>query len=153
MIPPKVEESLLALTRALEAGHTTSGLLVGYWASRGRDPDVELHTDVRAASDNLDNNLPGLTRSKNGSASLCDLFTRSEGSTLLIWCAANVERSDVKMAALLAAAISRPEHASDAREIARKRIVQGPLEDALSCAPLLGTGDQLSLPENIEAQA
>jgi serine/threonine-protein kinase len=153
MIPPKVEENLLALTRALDAAHTTPRLIVDYWASRGRDPDVILQKDVQAACDALDAHLPGLTRSKNGSASLCQAFGREEGSTLLIWCRANVERSDVKMAALLAAAIHQPQHAAQARDIARKRIVQGPLEDALSCAPLLGTGDQLSLPENAEAQA
>src|SRR5262249_24106022 len=36
---------------------------------------------------------------------------------------------------------------------ARARVVQGPLLDALACAPLLGDGSQLSLPANVEARA
>ena len=37
--------------------------------------------------------------------------------------------------------------------IARERVVEGPLVDALACAPLLGDGVELSLPENGEALA
>src|SRR5205807_826008 len=37
--------------------------------------------------------------------------------------------------------------------VARGRVVEGPLLDALACAPLLGTGNELALPENAEARA
>src|SRR4029077_16726064 len=39
------------------------------------------------------------------------------------------------------------------RAIARDRVVQGPLVDALGCAPLFGDGACLALPENIEARS
>ena len=153
MIPPKVEESLQTLTRSLDDGRTTTELLVSYWTERGRDPNVILVGADRSAADTLDNNLPGLTRSKNGSNSLCELFHTPLGLTLFAWCTANVERPDVKMASLLAAALKSPGFSQHAEDIARHRIVQGPLEDALSCAPLLGTGDRLADPINIGAQA
>ncbi|OYT68449.1 MAG: hypothetical protein CFK52_14985, partial [Chloracidobacterium sp. CP2_5A] len=47
----------------------------------------------------------------------------------------------------------RPEHRERALLIARNRIAQGPLVDALECAPLLGDGEALRSPESFEAMA
>ena len=74
------------------------------------------------------------------------------GEDLLVWCVANIWRSDVKLAPLLADA-ARSGFRDRARDIARARVVEGPLLDALACAPLLGDGDDLALPVNFEARA
>lgn len=152
MIPPKVEESLQTLTASLRDQKISVDLLVEHWSGRSRDTTSILDQKERAAADLLENNLPGLTRSKNGSASLCELCNTQLGETILAWCASSVERADVKIAPLLTAALRSKNWSQQAEAIARRRIVQGPLEDALSCAPLLGTGDRLSRPENLEAQ-
>ncbi len=153
MIPPKVDESLKTLSSALREGRPTPDELGGYWSTHGRDPEYALSGAAKSAADTLENNLPGLTRSKNGSLSLCDVFDTSSGEALFIWCNASVERADVRMAPLLAAALATDPFSERAEEIVRRRIVQGPLEDALASAPLLGTGDRLEAPENTEAQA
>lgn len=156
MIPPKVDEHLQNLANALADGRTPRETLSGYWQSEGRDPACVLSLDSKAASDDLDQLLPGLTRSKNGATSLADLFQtdpQARGEVLFIWCASHVDRPDLKMALLLAAAVKEPSFAERAIAVARDRLIQGPLADALACAPLLGTGDRLSLPENREARA
>ena len=70
-----------------------------------------------------------------------------------MWCAATTWRRDTKLAELLTAAATDARHAPRVRTIARDRVVQGPLVDALGCAPLLGDGTCLALPENTEARA
>ena len=152
MIPPKVEESLQTLTQSLRGQKISAERLIEHWSTRARDASAVLDAEHRVAADHLESNLPGLTRSKNGSARLCELFNTQLGETLLAWCASSVERADVKIAPLLTAALNSATWSKQAEAIARQRIVQGPLEDALSCAPLLGTGDRLSRPENTEAQ-
>src|SRR5690606_38300750 len=72
---------------------------------------------------------------------------------IFVWAAAHAGRSDTKLAHVLAAASQHEDHRVRARIIARNRIVQGPLVDALACAPLLGTGDALRQPESFEALA
>ena len=156
MIPPKVDESLLNLASALADGRLPEDALIDYWRDQGRTEDIALSVDARAASDNLEQSLPGLTRSKNGSHSLAELFhadPKMRGRVLFAWCAAHIERNDVKMAGLLAAAQACESFSTASRDVARSRLVQGPLADALACAPLLGKGDNLALPENREARA
>jgi len=81
-------------------------------------------------------------------------FPPPEGDTAidLAWCAANTWRRDVKLAPHLATAVQAG-FLEEARQVARTRVVEGPLLDALACAPLLGDGDDLALPVNIEARA
>lgn len=74
-------------------------------------------------------------------------------ASLLQWCAQNVARGNVAMSELLGRAVQEPRLVDEARDVARDRIVQGPLVDALCCAPLLGSGDELLLPQNQEARA
>ncbi len=153
MIPPKVEEGLQTLVSALAEGRTNPETLGAVFKSRGRDPEAVLPLDAQSAAETLEHSLPGLTRSKNGATSLSELFGDPRGQVLFLWCDKSVERSDVRMAPLLESALRSSSYSSQAIEVARARLVQGPLTDALACAPLLGTGDQLALPENIEAKA
>ena len=71
----------------------------------------------------------------------------------LAWSAAHVERGDARLAPCLRALAGRENVRGAARELARARIVSGPLVDALECAPLLGDAGELALPENSEARA
>lgn len=156
MIPPKVDEHLQNLASALGDGRTPRETLIGFWRSEGRDPGCVLSLDSKTSADDLDQLLPGLTRSKNGASSLAELFRadpQGRGEVLFTWCASHVDRPDLKMSPLLSAAINEPSFAEGALNVARDRLIQGPLADALACAPLLGTGDRLSSSENTEARA
>ena len=89
-------------------------------------------------------------------SSLCELFGGAEpalAEVLFSWCAASVWRRDVQMARLLAAAAVQPAFGDRAAAVARDRVVEGPLLDALACTPLLGEGGELARPENVEARA
>ena len=57
-------------------------------------------------------------------------------------------RRDAKLARLLACASAWPELGERAQAAVRGRVVAGPMLDAFACAPLLGQGNRLELPEN-----
>ena len=76
-----------------------------------------------------------------------------EGDTKWNACLDRVEHTRQKLAGLLGAALAHPDYTGRALEVARNRVIQGPLGDALECAPLLGTGEALALPDNVEARA
>jgi hypothetical protein len=80
------------------------------------------------------------------------LFAEPTGEVLLAWCAALTWHKDVALAGLLPAA-ARSGFASEAAKVVRDRVVEGPLADALACAPLLGTGSALTADETAEARA
>ena len=86
-------------------------------------------------------------------AALDAVLETPEADALLAWCASSTKRRDTSMAHLLAAGVARAEWSNRAVAIARERVVEGPLLDALACAPLLGDGAELALPENAEARA
>ncbi len=86
-------------------------------------------------------------------AALGELVVGAAGDALVSWCAARAGRRDVPLAAVLAAASGQPSLQERAVAAARERVVEGPLLDALACAPLLGDGAQLALPDNAEARA
>src|SRR5690606_39610729 len=111
MIPPKVDESLKLLASSSLDGRIARETLAAFFLSRGRDPAAVLPLDAKSAADTLEHSLPGLTRSQNGSTSLAELFNDSRGEVLFLWCEQSVERSDVKMAPLLAAALRSREFA------------------------------------------
>jgi eukaryotic-like serine/threonine-protein kinase len=75
------------------------------------------------------------------------------GDVLLAWCAASAGRRDLRLAPLLAAAADQPALHDWAVDAARARVVEGPLLDALACAPLLGDGRALVCPTNVQARA
>jgi len=81
------------------------------------------------------------------------LFAESAGEVLLLWCSATTWRRDTKLARLLALAGAEARLRDRVVAVARARVVEGPLVDALGCAPLLGDGDQLTQPENHQARA
>jgi serine/threonine-protein kinase len=112
-----------------------------------------LPTDLALAVDRLADELPALTLVEGDVALARKLFAGPLGDPLLMWCAASTWRRDAKLADLLTAAASHTRHTERVRAIARERVVEGPLIDALGCAPLLGDGTRLALPENTEARS
>jgi eukaryotic-like serine/threonine-protein kinase len=90
---------------------------------------------------------------QSDTAALVAMLDGADADVLLSWCKDNTRRRDVAMAAVLAAASTREPLRERARTIARERVVEGPLLDAIACAPLLGDGKTLLLPENAEARA
>lgn len=134
MLPDEVQSALKTLAS------TDAALLSAHWR---RAELVALDDAVRRAADLLDDALPVLVRGAPDPLLAAPL--------VLTWCAASAARSDVRVAELLRAAASRPSTRELATAAARARIVEGPLDDALACAPLLGT--RLSHPENAQARA
>ncbi len=153
MITDPLKIALDTLSAAVVAQPALYGALHARWRQVGPAPEVELSDALRAAADHLDDTLPSLTRSEEARGALAKLFGKPPGEVLLTWCAARAARSDARMAELLRAASRKSECRDFAIAAARDRVVEGPLFDALACAPLLGTGDVLALPENAEASA
>ena len=123
----------------------------GFDANPGLDSVVP--EDVIAAADELSAAMPALTASEEHLALLCSAVAGAAGPALVTWCKASTWRRDVHMARLLMAAAKEEAFREQIPQIAHDRVVEGPLVDALACAPLLGTGAQLALPQNAEARA
>jgi serine/threonine-protein kinase len=158
MLPAQVQDALAVLSSELSSAEASGGAalreaLDARWRALGGDPRGPLSAGACAAADVLDRALPTLTRSASGVADLAQLFGGPPGDVVLLWCAANVSRRDARLARLLAAAAEDPELGERVVVIARARIVEGPLHDALGCAPLVGSGAEFALPENAQARA
>lgn len=158
MLPGQVQQALSTLTSAVAERPTLQGALYGRWRAASSaaavDPGTgDLSEELRAAADALDRAMPPLTRSQVGLADLGALFGEPAGEIVFTWCAASAARRDARMARLLTSAGSSAALRERVVAAARARVIEGPLLDALACAPLLGTGDRLSRPENAEAAA
>lgn len=135
-----LSQALSTLANAIAASPQTARPLHAGWRKRklGDLPD-----EVAEAAKVADEHLPEWTR-EAADDEIAKAFRQSWGEIVFIWLAANPDRDDAKLAGLLFAASELDAYKDQARLIARNRIVQGPLEDALRCAPLLGTGDILN---------
>ncbi len=137
MLPTAVTDAFQTLAARLPSPGMTEALLE-YWRTSLHDGHVALPSDVRSAADVLERTLPGFTRSTHGVAELSKLFSHPSGVVLLAWCAASVTRSDTRIAPLLTAAAADEMQHGLVPTVARARVLEGPLVDALQCAPLAG---------------
>lgn len=157
MIPPKVDDALRLLSQQVSQTNDPERILRSklrrHFSDTGRTHQSELPANLITAAQVLEMSLPGLTRSLNGATSLSELFGDLRGQVLFLWCESSIDRNDVKISGLLEAALRSNAFGEDPMDVARARLIQGPLLDALSCAPLLGTGDCLAAAENREARA
>ena len=146
MLTSQAKEALSSLTTALAGSPELADALRERW--RGASP--WLPAAVKSAADTLGAELGALTIADGGifGGPLGDWV--AEDPVLMAWCEASAWRRDVALAPVLTAAKAA---GADVTAIARARVVQGPLRDALSCAPLLGDGAALASPENVEARA
>jgi serine/threonine-protein kinase len=156
MLSAMAAEALQTLTRSLADAPDTARALCDHWRpGRGGSEPIAtpLSDEQRAAADRLGGELADLTHAEKPAAALVELFAQPAGEVLLAWLGTNTWRRGAHFAGLLAASASRPPLARRAAEVARDRVVEGPLVDALGCAPLLGGGADLALPENAQARA
>ena len=158
MLPANAQEALSTLTSAFNERPELVSAVRTRWRGGSRiaagEEASELPEQLRAAADLLAEALPAETRAAADVAVLGELFAQPAGDVLFAWCAASTWRRDTHIARLLAIA-AHPDgmHRDRVPAVARERVVEGPLLDALACAPLLGTGQSLTLPENAEARA
>jgi hypothetical protein len=147
--------ALSTLTAAILARPELGAALGARWRWRGsgENGDSGLSPEVLDAANRLAQSLPAITQSDPQVAALGALFGEPVGEVLLAWCSASVWRPDVRMAPLLAMAATHPALRDPVALVARDRVVQGPLLDALACASHLGTGSLLALPGGAEPRA
>ncbi len=148
MLPEPVESALQSLAPVSTDPELRDAAKLR-WAARP-DPS-KLPAELRAPADALASALPELTHTTP--ADLVMLFDGPHAEIIFAWCEASAWRRDSSLAPLLAAAVERPAFRERATKLARDRVVEGPLTDAIACAPLLGDGTKLALPENAEAHA
>ncbi|MFT3773143.1 MAG: serine/threonine-protein kinase [Minicystis sp.] len=155
MVPEDVQETLATLASLLAEHPDLDGAVRAHWRARGPyEPDRRaLPGNLRTAADRLDAALTRWTHAEKDAAALGALLADPSAELVLWWCAGSTWRRDAQLSRLLAAASAVPHLRLWARSSAQARVVDGPLLDALACAPLLGGGEELSLPENAEARA
>lgn len=147
--------ALSTLTAAILARPELGAALGARWRRRGSGDsgDSGLSPDVLDAANRLAQSLPAITQSDTQVAALGAAFGEPVGEVLLAWCSASVWRPDARMAPLLAMAAAHPALRDAVALVARDRVVQGPLLDALACASHLGAGSLLALPGGAEPRA
>jgi hypothetical protein len=155
---PEVRQTLSIVAEAVNGAPEIAAALAARFRRAGRVGatnaiEATLPTDLCMAADRLGIELPPLTLSESDVVELGKLFQEPAGDILLAWCAATTWRRDTQLAGLLRRAATHERHRDRVTAIAHDRVVAGPLVDALGCAPLLGDGSTLALPENIEARA
>lgn len=152
MLPDQVHDALAVLTEALPANPELLTALPSRW--RGSNTgEGELPAELLEAADLLEGTLPALTHEAEDVAALAQLGAGAGGEVLFAWCSGSGWRHDIELAPLLRAAAAAEAPIELVRAAARVRVVEGPLADALGCAPLLGDGAELDRLENAEAMA
>jgi len=147
------QDALRALTEALERKPELARDFYTWWRHSVLESDDELAPELSSAIDVLDAELPRWSRSQPSDADIERVFSDSISEILFIWTAANTPRSDAVLHPILRVARSHPEYADQARAIARSRVIEGPLDDALRCIPLLGDGAEIDSAANAEARS
>ena len=140
MIPAPAQEAFSALSTALVSHPELWDPVRSRWHAKSLPLDVPLPFDLRTAADLLGSTLPKLTHGEGELAALAKLLADPCGEVLFSWCVASTWRRDVRMAKLLSAAVAEDRFRDRVVAAARDRVVEGPLLDALACAPLLGDG-------------
>ncbi len=151
MVPAHVQAAFATLTALIEQRPELADVLKRRWSVGGRAGALAKLEGELPAADLLVKELPPLTIT--APSALSALWDEPAGEILFMWLSASVWRRDVAMARLLESAATKPRFAERVPALARGRVVEGPLQDALACAPLLGDGVALAMPENAEARA
>ncbi|HJL18632.1 MAG TPA: serine/threonine-protein kinase [Sandaracinaceae bacterium LLY-WYZ-13_1] len=148
-----LSQALSTTASALADSPELARALYDHWHDRRPGKDgAELPAAVREAAAELDRGLPGWTHEQSPDH-VERILGQPAGEVVFIWAAANAARSEARLAPILKAAAEHREYADQTRILARNRVVEGPLEDALGCLPLLGAGDALAAPDALEARA
>ncbi|MBX3247464.1 MAG: hypothetical protein KF901_09805 [Myxococcales bacterium] len=146
----ELSEALRTIHGSLERSPALAGAYYAHW--RHPEPSPALDDAMRAAAELVDEHLAAWTVASDRQAFVAALGEPT-AKVVLIWCDASSANQDARLATLLKVAASMEAWRDHARIVARNRVVEGPLVDALPCAPLLGPGEELGAPENREALA
>jgi len=159
MLAQQARDALSKLTSAVGERAELADALRAHWARSGRDHDEAgdaaaalLVPELASAATALGDAFARETHSVPDIEALGALFEEHEGEVLLAWCRGSTWRRDAQLAPLLAIAARSP-FVERVPTIARERVVVGPLHDALACAPLVGTGQDLATEAAAEARA
>lgn len=154
MLPESAQAALTLFASLAREQPSFDDALHAHWVRAGGRvvgrAGTELPENYVAMAADLDATLTTLAE---GHVGFGDLLAAPSGEILFCWISANVWRRDIELAPLLRAAAEHEVFRARVPSVARDRVVEGPLLDALTCAPFLGDGDQLGLPENAEARA
>ena len=158
MLSAQADEAFSTLALSLAGRPELEAAVRDRWRTRvrgaaSRQAQLEPSEELRRAADLLAQELPLQTHGADEIALLGKRFATETGPLLLLWCYSTTWRRDTELAKLLAIAAKLPGYEERVTAIARDRVIEGPLVDALACAPLLGSGKALALPENSEARA
>jgi hypothetical protein len=158
MLSAQAEEAFSTLAASLAGRPELEEAVRDRWRTRvrgaaGEGAQRETPEELRKAADLLAHELPLQTHGAEEVAQLGKHFATETGPLLLLWCYSTTWRRDTKLAQLLSIAAKQPGYEERVTAVARDRVIEGPLLDALACAPLLGTGKDFALPENSEARA
>lgn len=155
MLSEQAREALARLREVFVARPELEEAVALRWRAGSRrtsqvKSSVGLPQDVRAFADALAIALPGLTNDEAGAATFRQVLDGPNGGVLFLWCAASTWRRDVRLAKVLAIAAQSTfrEHVPG---VARSRLVEGPMLDALECVPLIGDGFELLAEDHHEA--
>jgi len=152
MIPPHVRAAFAELRELYPTRPELADACRLRWRAGGREA-LPLPEEIRAPADMLGDSLGALTFSDVGSLGEILSSDEPESEMLFAWLWASAWRRDAQLAPLLTIAAKMPRFKDRAIAAVRDRVVEGPLHDALACAPLLGDGATLTSPENVEARA
>jgi hypothetical protein len=155
MLSPRAEQALAVLMQALterpeleEHVHERWRTRVGLGAASS-----ELSPELLAATDSLGGSLGAVAQPGEDVGGLAEMFALPAAPVLLLWCYANTWRRDIQLEPILRLAAKQPALAERISAIASGRVLEGPLLDALACAPLIGDGEALRSLHNSEARA
>ncbi len=146
MVSAHVQQTLVRVSEALSAQPDLEAAV----RARLRPGAAPLPLDpaLSAAVDVLGRELVALRPDGADRADVARLLAGPGRRAMLAWCAASTARRDVTLAPWIALA-----GAPDDAVLARARLVDGPLTDALACAPLVGDGARLSSPDHAMARS
>jgi eukaryotic-like serine/threonine-protein kinase len=155
MISPEADEALAALMKALTEQPELEEPIHERWRSRsGRwAAGSALPAAIAKAADTLNDALLALARPGQDVTPLAQGFGESSAPVLLLWCYASTWHRDIALSPILLIAAQQAELRERVAAVAAGRVLEGPLLDALRCAPLIGDGDQLASPQHAEARA
>ena len=151
MAPLALNAALSTLASALDGSPSLEEDLRLRWSGGRRE--TSLSGELLAAADAVAGALEAPTPTAGDSVLLEASRSPGAARVLLCWCEANVGRRDVRLEPVLAAIAPLAEHRPRVAALARDRVVQGPLLDALACAPHLGDGTALRSAEAEQARA
>ena len=154
MFSPQANDALAVLLQALTQQPDLEEHVHERWRSRIEGAQaLPLSEEVLAATDALGKGLLELSLPGQDISSLAAPFAGPSAPVLLLWCYASTWRRDIHLAPILTLAAKQAELRERVAAVASGRVLEGPLLDALACAPLIGDGEQLGLPQNSEARA